>query len=190
MDRRCASSALNAEVARPRGLTSGSACRLTSRSAGHVAAIGLRLSREQRRMRYGPDTCRPRAPAWPWLRSGYPSSQSPGTLLWVARTPHRGVRDPYQGFGSRPWRYWTFPRGPVRIHRGPVLPMGVRTYCWYLGGYHFLWPRGGPGAGHMVGSGAAHHATRDSRVGTASSWCSRGYPCFRVPTEFKFKHNS
>jgi hypothetical protein len=34
----------------------------------------------------------------------------------------------------------------------------------------------------VVGSGAACHATRDSRVGTAPSYRSRGYPCFRVPT--------
>jgi hypothetical protein len=33
----------------------------------------------------------------------------------------------------------------------------------------------------VVGSGAVHHATRDSRVGTASSCCSKGYPYFRVP---------
>jgi hypothetical protein len=33
----------------------------------------------------------------------------------------------------------------------------------------------------VVGSGAAHHATRDSHVGIASSYCSKGYPCFRVP---------
>jgi hypothetical protein len=35
----------------------------------------------------------------------------------------------------------------------------------------------------MVGSSAVHHATRDSRAGTASSYCSKGYPYFRVPTE-------
>jgi hypothetical protein len=34
----------------------------------------------------------------------------------------------------------------------------------------------------VVRSGAIYHATRDSRVGTASSYCSKGYPCFRVPT--------
>jgi hypothetical protein len=34
----------------------------------------------------------------------------------------------------------------------------------------------------VVGSGAVHHATRDSHAGTASSYCSKGYPCFRVPT--------
>jgi hypothetical protein len=28
-----------------------------------------------------------------------------------------------------------------------------------------------------------YHVTRDSRVGTASSYCSRGYPCFRVPID-------
>ena len=34
----------------------------------------------------------------------------------------------------------------------------------------------------MVGWGVVYHATRDSRVGTASLYCSKGYPCFRVPT--------
>jgi hypothetical protein len=34
----------------------------------------------------------------------------------------------------------------------------------------------------VVRSGAVYHATRDSRVGTVSSYCSKGYPCFRVPT--------
>ena len=27
-----------------------------------------------------------------------------------------------------------------------------------------------------------YHATKDSRVGTTSSYCSKGYPSFRVPT--------
>jgi hypothetical protein len=34
----------------------------------------------------------------------------------------------------------------------------------------------------VVGSGVVYHATRDSRVGIASSYCSKGYPSFRVPT--------
>jgi hypothetical protein len=34
----------------------------------------------------------------------------------------------------------------------------------------------------VVGSGAVHHATRDSRSGTVSPYCSKGYPCFRVLT--------
>jgi hypothetical protein len=34
----------------------------------------------------------------------------------------------------------------------------------------------------VVGSGAVHHVTRDSSAGTASSYCSKGYPCFRVMT--------
>jgi hypothetical protein len=33
----------------------------------------------------------------------------------------------------------------------------------------------------VVGSGFVYHATRDSHAGTASSYCSKGYPCFRVP---------
>jgi hypothetical protein len=32
----------------------------------------------------------------------------------------------------------------------------------------------------VVGSGVVHHATRDSRVGTTSLYCSKGYPYFRV----------
>jgi hypothetical protein len=34
----------------------------------------------------------------------------------------------------------------------------------------------------MVGPGAVHHATRDSRVGTVSSCYNKGYPYFRVLT--------
>jgi hypothetical protein len=33
----------------------------------------------------------------------------------------------------------------------------------------------------VVGSGAVYHVTRGSRMGTAPSHCSKGYPCFRVP---------
>jgi hypothetical protein len=34
----------------------------------------------------------------------------------------------------------------------------------------------------VVGSGVVPHAARDSLAGTTSSYCSKGYPCFRVPT--------
>jgi hypothetical protein len=34
----------------------------------------------------------------------------------------------------------------------------------------------------VVGSVAVYRAIRDSRVGIAPSYCSKGYPCFRVPT--------
>jgi hypothetical protein len=51
MDRRRALSAINAEVVQPRGLTSGPAHWLTSRAVGHAAASGLRLGREQKRIR-------------------------------------------------------------------------------------------------------------------------------------------
>jgi hypothetical protein len=54
--------------------------------------------------------------------------------------------------------------------------VGVRTHCRHLGVYRLLWSRGGPGATHLEGSGAIHCATRDSREGTVSSYCSKGYP--------------
>jgi hypothetical protein len=81
IDRQRALSAINAEAARPKRLTSGSARWLTSRAVGHVAASVLRLSGEHKRTRYGPDTCRLRTPACPWLRPRYSSSQNPRTLL-------------------------------------------------------------------------------------------------------------
>jgi hypothetical protein len=34
----------------------------------------------------------------------------------------------------------------------------------------------------VVGSGAVYHTTRDSRAGITSSYYSKGYPCFKVPT--------
>jgi hypothetical protein len=34
----------------------------------------------------------------------------------------------------------------------------------------------------VVGSGAVRHATRDSRMDTAPSYCSKWYPCSRVLT--------
>jgi hypothetical protein len=34
----------------------------------------------------------------------------------------------------------------------------------------------------VVGSGVVCHATRNSCVDTAPSYCSKGYPCFGVPT--------
>jgi hypothetical protein len=34
----------------------------------------------------------------------------------------------------------------------------------------------------VVGSGVVYHATRDSRMDTMPSHCSKGYPYFRVPT--------
>jgi hypothetical protein len=49
-------------------------------------------------------------------------------------------------------------------------PVGVRTYCCHLGVYRLLWPRGGPGAAHVEGSGDVH------RAGTVSSYCSKAYP--------------
>jgi hypothetical protein len=32
----------------------------------------------------------------------------------------------------------------------------------------------------VVGSGTVRHATKDSRMDTAPSYCSNGYPCSRV----------
>jgi hypothetical protein len=96
--------------------------------------------------------------------------------------PTQRVRDSSQGSGLCPWRFQTLPGGLVRKHKGPTLSHGGLDPLLMPWAYRLLWPRGSPGVVHLVGSGAACHATRDSRVGTAPSYRSRGYPYFRVPT--------
>jgi hypothetical protein len=62
------------------------------------------------------------------------------------------------------WWLWTRPCG------------GVRRCCWprvVARGWGESWP--GP-------TQLFYHATKDSRVGTASLYSSKGYPSFRVPT--------
>jgi hypothetical protein len=90
MDRRRGLSAINAEAARPRGLTSGSALRLTSRAVGHVASSGLCLSEEQKRTRLAlikayvffiPES---RDPA---VSGPDPTQRGPGPVLGVRFTP-------------------------------------------------------------------------------------------------------
>jgi hypothetical protein len=63
------------------------------------------------------------------------------------------------------------------VHPGVrYFPVGVRGHCCHPGVYRLLWPRVGPGVAHVEGSGAVHHATRDSHAGIVSSYCSKGYP--------------
>jgi hypothetical protein len=53
------------------------------------------------------------------------------------------------------------------VHPGVQhFPVVVRTHFRHLGVYRLLWPRGGPGAVLVEGSGAVHRATRDSHAGT------------------------
>jgi hypothetical protein len=66
-------------------------------------------------------------------------------------------------------------QGSGTFHGGPDLLLIPWRISSSLATWRpWSWPRGG--------SGAAHHATRDSRVGTASSCYSKGYPYFRVLT--------
>jgi hypothetical protein len=114
--RRRALSAINAEVAYPGGLTSGTARWLTSRAVGHVAAMGLRLGGKRKRMRTGPHQTRPRHVSAPDPLPGscprpvYVPSWDLGTPLWVTRTPYGGVPILFQGSGLDTWGSETNPR--------------------------------------------------------------------------------
>jgi hypothetical protein len=57
--------AINAEIAWPRGLKSGSTRWLTSRAIGHVASSGPRPSGERERTGRSPDKCLRRTPVHP-----------------------------------------------------------------------------------------------------------------------------
>jgi hypothetical protein len=127
-----------------------------------------------------------------------------GTPLWVARTPYERVRIPLQGSGLHTWRSWTNLGGPDCISRGPVLSHGgpdSPLMPWCISPSLHMWrlqtrPCGGVGrcCGPKVvdrnwgepwpGPTCSTFTTRlrDSRVGTATSYSSKGYLSFRVPT--------
>jgi hypothetical protein len=121
---------------------------------------------------------------WTRVGSGPPPNLNQGLGILCARTLgpccERPGPCPGGSGGSsqtRLWRFWTLPGGPIHTHRGPALSHGgpdPLLISWVISS--FLRPRGGPGADHVEGSGAVYDTTRDSRVGTVPSHCSKGYP--------------
>jgi hypothetical protein len=95
---------------------------------------------------------------------------------WVLFVPKS--RDPAVS-GPDPTQRGPEPILGVRFAPVEVLDLTRRFNLYTQGSGTFPW---GPRAVHVVGSGAVHHATRDTRVGTASSCCNKEYPFFRVPT--------
>jgi hypothetical protein len=92
-DRQHALSAINAEAAQPRGLTSGSARWLTSRAPCHVAASGSRSVNDKVRTRATPDPRLVLIKAWAF---SVPESRDPAMSgpdpTWRGLDPIRGVR--------------------------------------------------------------------------------------------------
>jgi hypothetical protein len=98
---------------------------------------GVYMIRSGKRVSTGP-------PPGSWSRHEYVLSWNLGTPLWTAWTPYGGG-----GGGSEP------NKGVRTVYPGVRhSPMGVRTHCWGLGVYQFLWTRGSSGPAHVVGSGA------------------------------------
>jgi hypothetical protein len=133
LDRQRALSAINAGVAYPGGLTSGTARWLTSRAVGHVAATGLRLGGERKRMRTGPHQTGPghvSAPdplPWSCPRPVYVPSWDLGTPLWVTCSPYGGVQILFLGSSLDTWGSGTNPGGPNCIPKGLGPTLGVQT---------------------------------------------------------------
>jgi hypothetical protein len=122
----------------------------------------------------------------------------------VARTPHRGGPEPILGVRFAPvevldltWRSGLYIQGSGSFPWGSELTVDTLEYIIFSG--HVAAPESSTWWGHalllaqssrprlgraMVWSyiQLLYHVTRDIHVGTVSSYCSRGYPSFRVPT--------
>jgi hypothetical protein len=101
-----------------------------------VAASGLRLGREQNRMRTGPhrlglDMCWYRTPAWVLFKARVCSVLGPWDPTVGGPDPIRGggVRIPFQGSGLHTWRPGTNLGGPDCISGGPTLSRGGPDHC-------------------------------------------------------------
>jgi hypothetical protein len=126
------------------------------------------------------------------------------TQMWGVRTPYEGVRSHSRGLvrtrgGPRPsWRSVLYIQGSSTFPWGPELTVDALEYITFSGhvaspepptwwGQALLLAQSShPRLGRvMVWSHIQllYHATKDSRVGTASSYSSKGYPSFRVPTQ-------
>jgi hypothetical protein len=189
----------------------GSARWLKPRAVCHMAATGLRLSGERECMRIGPEptrlglnTCRHWTPVWVLFKARVCSVLRPWDPMVGGPNPIRGGPEPIpgvwlahvevldqlwrprlyiQGSGTLPWgpgslliswsispsldtwRLRTRPCGGVRRCYGPIVVTRGRGESW-LGPTHNIFPT----------------RLRNSRVGTASLYSSKGYPSFTVPT--------
>jgi hypothetical protein len=181
----------------------GSARLLLSRAVCHVAASGLRLSGEQECMRIGPehtraglDTCQLRTPAWALSKVLGPHCGRFGPHTW-GPDPNLGVRSIHVGVLDQLGGPDCISKGPALFPWGSRLTVDALVYITFSG--HVAAPEPPTWLGRMLllaqssrprlgrvtawpNAQLLYHATNDSRVGTASLYCSKGYPSFRVPT--------
>jgi hypothetical protein len=191
---------------------SGSARWLMPRAVCHVAASGLSLSGEQECMQIGLDHTRPgmymcqlQTPAWPLIKARVCSVLEP----W---DPTVGGPDPIRGGGSGShsmglvhtrggsgptWRSGLYIQGSGTFPWRSGLTVDALEYITFSG--HVAAPEPPTWWGQALLPAQSsrsrlgrvmawshvqllYHATKDSCVGTASSYNSKGYPSFRVPT--------
>jgi hypothetical protein len=116
-----------------------------------------------------------------WTRVGT------GPLPVLGSSPPRDLAKARTSLGGGTW---DSPGGPgmslrelrTHTHRGPVFLCGGPDPTVPPGMYYPPSPRGPLRPAHVVGSGAVPCVTWRCRTGVASSYCRRGYPCFKVPT--------
>jgi hypothetical protein len=135
------------------------------------------------RTRAGLDTCQLRTPAWALSKALGPHC---GRSRSHSRGPVRTLGGPglyIQGSGAFPWGSGlTIDALEYSSFSGHVV--APEPHTWW-GQALLLAQSSRPRLGRsMVWSHAQllYHATKDSCVGTAFSYCSKGYPSFRVST--------
>jgi hypothetical protein len=174
-----------------------------SRAVCHVAASGLRLSGEQECMwiglehtRASLDTCQLRTLARALSKVLGPLCGWSGPHTGWSGSHSRGLVHTRGGFGPT-WRSELYIQGSGTFPWGSRLTVDALECITFSGhvaapepptwwGQALLLAQSSrPRLGRvMVWSHVQllYHATKDNRVGTASSYSSKGYPSFRVPT--------
>jgi hypothetical protein len=114
----------------------------------------------------------------------------------VAQTPYGGVLSVHVGVLDQTWRSGLYIQGSSSFPWGFGLTVDALEYITFSGhvaapdppmwwGQALLLAQSSrPRLGRVMAWSHIHlfyHATKDSRVGTASLYSSKGYPSFRVP---------
>jgi hypothetical protein len=152
--------------------------------------------------RLGPDTCRHRTPAWVLFKARVYSVLGPWDPIVGGPDPIRRGPDPIPGVRlahmevlDQPWRSGLYIKGSCTLPWGSELTVEALGYITFSG--HVAAPDPPMWWGQALPKVVTRswgeswlgptHSTfttrlRDSRVGTASLYSSKGYPSFRVPT--------
>jgi hypothetical protein len=140
--------------------------------------------------RPGLDTCRHRTPTWALIKARVCSVLEPLDPTVGGPDPIQGGPDPIPGVRSvhvgvldQTSRSGLYIQGSDTFPWGSRLTVDALEYITFSG--HMVAQSSHPRLGRVMAWSHIqlfYHMTKDSRVGTASLYSSKGYPSFRVAT--------